>query len=92
MCYPSSVATTELRTLQPGDVLSARDAAREIGVHFTTVYRWVLARDIVYITFGGCTFIPVLEVERLKREKNKKPTAAKSGTDEALSLSQSQGR
>ena len=61
-----------VKTLQPGDVLSARDAAREIGVHFTTVYRWVQAGDIVYITFGGSIFIPALEVERLKREKNKK--------------------
>jgi len=65
------MATTELRKLQPGGVLSARDAAREIGVHFTTVYRWVQSGDIVYITFGGSIFIPVLEVERRKREKNK---------------------
>ena len=58
--------------MQPGDVLSARDAARELKVHFTTVYRWVQSGEIVYITFGGSIFIPVLEVERLKRERIKK--------------------
>ena len=62
------------RELQPGDVLSGRDAANEIGVHFTTLYRWVKDSKIVYIIFGGNIFIPVLEVERLKRERNKQAT------------------
>lgn len=62
--------------LQPGGVLSVRDAAREIGTHFTTLYRWVEANKVVYITFGGNIFIPVLEVERLKRERNKQATGA----------------
>ena len=66
------MVSSEVKTLQPGDVLSARDAAREIGVHYTTVYRWVQSGDIVYVTFGGSIFIPVLEAERIKREKNRK--------------------
>jgi len=57
--------------LQPGDVLSARDAANRIGVHFTTVYRWIQKNEIVYVTFGGSLFIPFLEVERKRREINK---------------------
>lgn len=60
------------RQMQPGGVLSGRDAANEIGVHFTTIYRWVLKHEIVYITFGDSIFIPVLEVERIKKERNKK--------------------
>lgn len=60
--------------MQPGDVLSGRDAANAIGVHFTTIYRWVQKREIVYVTFGGSIFIPVLEVERLKKERNKQAT------------------
>jgi len=68
------MTTTELTKVQPGGVLSARDAAREIGVHFTTIYRWVLAGEIVYITFGGSIFIPSLEVERIKKGRIKKTT------------------
>ena len=62
--------------MQPGDVLSARDAANKIGVHFTTIYRWVQRNEIVYITFGGSIFIPALEVERIRRENEKAAGAA----------------
>ena len=61
--------------MQPGDVLSGRDAANAIGVHFTTIYRWVQKGEIVYINFGGSIFIPVLEVLRLKKEKLKQEAA-----------------
>lgn len=57
------------KELQPGDVLSVRDAANLLGAHFTTLYRQVKARKIVYVTFGGSIFIPVLEVEKLKKAK-----------------------
>jgi len=57
------------RELQPGDVLSVREAAKEIGVHFTTLYRWVEAGEAIFISFGGNIFIPMLEIERLKRLK-----------------------
>jgi len=61
---------------QPGDVLSARDAANELGVHFTTIYRWVQKREIVYINFGGSIFIPVLEVEKLKKDRKEEKAAS----------------
>ena len=64
------------RQMQPGDVLSGRDAANEIGVHFTTIYRWVQKGEIIFITFGGNIFIPVMEVERIKKERNKQVTEA----------------
>jgi len=66
------MTTKVTKELQPGDVMSVRDAAREIGVHYVTVYRWVRERKIVYITFGGSIFIPALEVERLTRERSNK--------------------
>jgi len=65
------MTTRTIRELQPGDVLSVRDAANEIGVHFTTLYRRVKAGKIVYVAFGGSIFIPALEVERLKIQKAK---------------------
>ncbi|MDO9574128.1 MAG: hypothetical protein Q7I94_03955, partial [Candidatus Contubernalis sp.] len=61
-----------MKPMQPGDVLSVRNAAREVGAHFTTLYRQVQKGKIVYVNYGGSIFIPVLEVERLKREKTKK--------------------
>lgn len=60
------------KKMQRGDVVSIRDAANEIGVHFTTIYRWIEKGEIVYIQFGGNYFVPVLEVERLKKERNEK--------------------
>ena len=57
------------RTMQKGDVVTVRDAANDLGIHYVTLYRWVEAGKVVYIRFGGILFIPVLEVERLKREK-----------------------
>ena len=56
---------------QSTDFVTARQAARQIGVHFTTVYRWVEARAMLSINFGGILFIPTSEVERLKKERSK---------------------
>jgi len=53
----------------PGSVMGVREAAKEIGVHYVTLYRWVKDSEIVYVTFGGSIFIPTLEVERLKKER-----------------------
>ncbi|MBA7662764.1 hypothetical protein ES703_70797 [subsurface metagenome] len=57
--------------LQKGDVLSVNAAAREIGVRNVTLYRWTQAGKASYVMFGGIMFIPVTEVERLRKEKNK---------------------
>ncbi len=50
--------------------MTVRQAAKQIGVHFTTIYRWIDAGEILHINFGGILFIPKSEVERLNREKN----------------------
>ena len=56
--------------LQKGRVVPVIEAANDIGVHFTTLYRWVQAGKIVFVSFGDTIFIPVIEVERIKRERN----------------------
>ena len=63
MCYYGSVAT------QTTDFMTVRQAAKQIGVHFTTIYRWVEAGTILSINFGGILFIPKSEVERLNKKK-----------------------
>ena len=62
--------------LQIGDVLPVPQAAKELGVHFTTLYRWIDKGSVSFFKFGGTVFIPVTEVYRLKkeREKNKEAT------------------
>ena len=64
-------------TLQVGDVVAVPQAARELGVHFTTVYRWIDRGEVSFFKFGGTVFIPVTEVMRLKREKVKGNAASR---------------
>ena len=49
--------------------MTARKAAKQIGVHFTTIYRWIDAGTILSINFGGILFVPKSEVERFKNKK-----------------------
>ncbi|MBA7675735.1 hypothetical protein ES703_83972 [subsurface metagenome] len=64
-CYYSCVVIQKQAT----DFMTVRQAAKQIGVHFTTVYRWIYAGRILNINFGGILFIPESEVGRLKNEK-----------------------
>ena len=54
---PLSIAT---------DLVTVLQAAKEIGVHFTTVYRWIDTGTISGIKIGGIMFVPKSELERLK--------------------------
>lgn len=54
------------------DFMTVRQAAKQIGVHFTTVYRWIDAGLILHINFGGILFIPRSEIERLKNKQESK--------------------
>lgn len=61
--------------LQKGKVVPVIEAANDIGVHFTTLYRWVQAGKIVFVSFGDTIFIPVAEVQRIKSERLKNQAA-----------------
>jgi len=54
---------------QATDFITVRQAAKQIGVHFTTIYRWIDAGTILSINFGGILFIPISEVVRLKNKQ-----------------------
>jgi len=56
---------------QKGDILTVAAAAEEVGIHHATLYRWSQAGKVAYVIFGGIMFIPVTEIERLKKERNK---------------------
>ncbi len=55
--------------LKAGDCLGVKVAADEIGIHKTTLYRWVYAKKTTYIIFGNTIFIPTLETARLKNKQ-----------------------
>jgi len=63
--------------------MTVRQAAKQIGVHFTTIYRWIDAGTILNINFGGILFIPKSEVERLATQANK-PVALLKNTAKGI--------
>lgn len=67
-----------VKELKPGEVLPVNPASVEIGIHHATLYHWAQIGKVAFVNFGGIMFIPVTEVERLKREKNQEavPQAA----------------
>lgn len=51
------------------DLMTLPQAAREIGVHFTTLYRWKKAGRFHCVRIGAYEYIPAGEVTRLKEEQ-----------------------
>lgn len=58
-------------TISTDELMTVLQAAKVIGVHFATVYRWVENGKVLSLKFGGIIFIPTSEVERLKAEREK---------------------
>jgi excisionase family DNA binding protein len=52
------------------ELFSIADAAKEIGVHFTTLHRWVRSGKIHPSCIGSQLFLSKEEVEALKAERN----------------------
>lgn len=70
MCEDISVATQRTKiTFSTDDLLSVPQAAKELGVHFSTVYRWIDKGLINPFRIGGQVFVAVEEVNRLKEER-----------------------
>jgi len=57
-------------TITTEDLVTVVEAAKLLGKHITTIYRWVEAGDMVAVKFSGIMFIPTSEVERWKRKMN----------------------
>ena len=62
--------------IKPGDVLTVGAASEKIGIHHATLYKWAQAGKVAFVQFGGIMFIPVTEVERIKKERNKQAAEA----------------
>lgn len=64
-----SMAQKVKLTVTSDDILSIPQAAKELGVHFTTVYRWINKGLIRPFRIGGQVFITVEDLKALKKER-----------------------
>jgi excisionase family DNA binding protein len=51
------------------DLMTVPQAAKAIKIHFATLYRWIDAGTVLTVDFGGITFVPKSEVDRLIKKK-----------------------
>ncbi|MBA7659474.1 hypothetical protein ES703_67455 [subsurface metagenome] len=63
-------------TVTTNDLMSVQDAAKALNRHRYQIYRWIDAGKIISIKLGGIMFIPVTEVERLKKERKEQAAEA----------------
>jgi len=64
--------------LKPGEVLTVAAASEIVGIHHATLYRWIQAGRVAFVNFGGMIFVPVIEAERLRKERNKETAETRS--------------
>lgn len=62
-CYQMA---SELR-VTTDDFITVPAAAKQLGRPKMTLYRWIETKKLIAVKFGGILFVPVSEIERLKR-------------------------
>ena len=62
--------------LETDELTTVLEAAKYLGVHFTTVYRWMRAGKLHPIPIAGQDYLATDEVKALKGEQNSKATEA----------------
>ncbi|MBA7604519.1 hypothetical protein ES703_11643 [subsurface metagenome] len=58
------------------DLMSVGRAAKDLNVSRVTAYQWIKDGKLNTIKLGGILFVPISEVERLKKERLKNEEAA----------------
>ena len=56
-------------TITTQDLISIPQAAKQLGVHFTTVYRWIKQGKVVPFTIGTQDFLTATAVKQLEKER-----------------------
>jgi excisionase family DNA binding protein len=56
-------------TMTTEDLVPILDAAKELKVNFSTVYRWIRKEEINAVQFGKHFYIPRAELEILKKQR-----------------------
>lgn len=57
-------------TITAENLFTIPEAAKELGVHFVTLYRWINKGKVHPFRLAGQVFITTDDVEALKNEKN----------------------
>jgi len=56
--------------LETDELTTVLDAAKYLGVHFTTVYRWIKTRKLHPIPIAGQDYLATDEVKALKEQND----------------------
>jgi len=59
-------------TITTQDLVTIPQAAKELGVHFTSVYRWIRKGIIRPFQVGSQVFITATDLNALKKERGRK--------------------
>jgi excisionase family DNA binding protein len=59
-------------TISTDDLLSVPQAAKQLGVHFATLYRWIDKGRVRPLRIGGQVFVTRDEVRALKKQRELK--------------------
>ena len=70
MCKDIRVTERKTKiTISTDDLLSVPQAAKRLGVHFATVYRWIDKGKIHPIRIAGQVFVTVDEIRALEEQR-----------------------
>ena len=58
----------ESKSASGDDVMTVGKSASRLGIARMTLYRWIASGKVICKRVGGHIFIPVSEIERLKKE------------------------
>jgi excisionase family DNA binding protein len=66
-------------TVSSDDLISVAEAAKQLRVHYTTVWRWIENGEITVIHIGKHILVPIAEVNALKDKRTSKPNIKNRG-------------
>jgi len=74
------MATQKLKiTVSSDDLISVADAAKQLRVHYTTVWRWIENGEINVIRIGKHILVPIAEVNALKEKRANNSATKREG-------------
>jgi len=59
-------------TITTSDLVPIPDAAKQLGIHFATLYRWIHKGKVRPFRIGNQVFITATDLKSLKEEKREK--------------------
>lgn len=54
--------------IETDELISVLDAAKELSIHFTTVYRWIKKGKVFSFSIHGVDYLHTSEVQALKNK------------------------